>query len=219
MLQTVGLQSTSAAVSGFVTGMYVVLTPVLGVLFLQAGTSRSLWTAVGLPTAGLAVLALRGFAFGGGELLTLVAALLYAVHILGLGLWSTGRNAVGMTTAQLLTVSVFCGLGALPGGLALPQRGTDWLILVYMALAAGTGALLLQTWAQAHLAAARAAILMTLEPVWAGIFAVLIGGERLGLRVLLGGGLVLAAMYLVETAPPEPDRAPGDALLQPIPPA
>lgn len=163
------------------------------------------------PRPGLAVLALRGLSLGGGELLTLLAALLYAVHLLGLGLWSTARNAVGLTTVQLAMVSAVCGLGALPGGLVLPPRGSDWLVLVYMALAAGTGALLLQTWAQAHLAAARAAIIMTLEPVWAGVFAVLIGGESLGPRVLIGGGLVLAAMYLIESGPraPEPQARPG----------
>ena len=206
ILQTVGLQTTSASVSGFVTGMYVVFTPLLGALLLRARIGRTVWIAVALATAGLASLSLQGFSIGGGEALTLASALLYAAHIVGLGLWSSARSALGLTIVQLATITVVCSAGALPGGLTLPDRAGDWGALVYMALVAGALALVVQTWAQAHLAATRAAIIMTMEPVWAGLFAVLLGGERLGARVLLGGGLVLAAMYLVELGP----RRPGD---------
>ena len=206
LLQTVGLQSTAASVSGFITGMYVVFTPLLGAVLLRARISRTVWVAVLLATAGLAVLSLRGLAVGSGEALTLASALLYAAHIVGLGLWSTARTAIGLTVVQLLTITVVCGAAAAPGGIVLPQRSGDWVALVYMALVAGALALVVQTWAQAHLEATRAAIIMTMEPVWAGLFAVLLGGERLGSRVVLGGAMVLAAMYLVELGP----RRPGD---------
>ena len=205
LLQTVGLQFTSASVSGFVTGMYVVFTPLLGAVLLRARIGKVVWLAVALSTAGLAVLSLQGFAIGGGEALTLASALLYAVHIVGLGVWSSGSNALGLTVVQLLTITVVCGIGAAPGGVVLPANGEDWFALVYMALVAGALALVVQTWAQAHLTATRAAIIMTMEPVFAGLFAVLLGGERLGLRVVLGGGLVLAAMYLVELGPRRPE--------------
>lgn len=201
ILQTVGLQSTSASVSGFVTGMYVVFTPLLGALVLRARLGWPVWAAVGLATAGLGLLSLQGLAVGGGEALTLLSALLYAVHIVGLGVWSRGSDALGLTAVQLGAVTVVCALGALPGGLTLPSSGGDWAVLVYMALVAGALALVVQTWAQGHLTATRAAIIMTMEPVWAAGFAVALGGERLGLRLLLGGGLVLAAMYLVELGP------------------
>ena len=206
VLQTVGLQSTSASVSGFVTGMYVVFTPLLGALLLRAHVGRTVWGAVALATAGLAVLSLQGLAVGTGEALTLASAVLYAAHIVGLGAWSSGRNALGLTVVQLLTITVVCGAGALPGGLVLPQTTGDWSALLYMALVAGAAALVVQTWAQAHLPATRAAIIMTMEPVFAGLFAVLFGGESLGLRVVVGGAMVLTAMYLVELGP----RRPGD---------
>jgi len=205
LLQTVGLQTTSASVSGFVTGMYVVFTPLLGALLLRARIAPVVWVAVALSTAGLGVLSLQGFAIGGGEALTLASALLYGAHIVGLGVWSSARSAIGLTVVQLLTITVVCGAAAAPGGIVLPQTGGDWFALIYMALIAGALALVVQTWAQAHLAATRAAIIMTMEPVWAGFFAVLFGGERLGLRVVLGGGLVLAAMYLVELGPRRPE--------------
>jgi len=206
VLQTVGLQSTSASVSGFVTGMYVVFTPLLGALLLSARIGRTVWTAVALATAGLAVLSLQGLSVGTGEALTLASAVLYAAHIVGLGLWSTSRNALGLTVVQLLTITAVCGAGAAPGGLTLPATGGDWGSLLYMAVVAGAMALVVQTWAQAHLPATRAAIIMTMEPVFAGLFAVLFGGERLGPRVVLGGALVLAAMYLVELGPRRPDE-------------
>ncbi|MCW2615475.1 MAG: Threonine/homoserine efflux transporter RhtA [Frankiales bacterium] len=205
ILQTVGLQTTSASVSGFVTGMYVVFTPLLAALLLRARIGRTVWSAVALATAGLAVLSLQGLSIGGGEALTLASALLYGAHIVGLGAWSSGRNALGLTVVQLATITVVCGAGAVPGGLTVPDQAGDWGALIYMALVAGALALVVQTWAQAHLPATRAAIIMTMEPVFAGLFAVLLGGERLGPRVVLGGALVLGAMYLVELGPRRPD--------------
>lgn len=201
LLQTWGLEHTSASVSGFVTGMYVVLTPVLGALLLRHRTPGTLWLAVALATLGLAVLSLRGLAVGFGEAVTLASAAVYAVHILGLGAWSTQRDAVGLSTVQMLAIASVCTVTAAPGGITLPPDGGVWAAVLYMALVAGAGALVVQTWAQAHLPATRAAIVMTTEPVFAAVFAVLLGGESLGLRVLLGGALVLGAMYLAELGP------------------
>lgn len=201
LLQTWGLEHTSASVSGFVTGMYVVITPVLGALLLRQRTPTTTWLAVGLATAGLAVLSLRGLAVGFGEAVTLASAAVYALHILGLGAWSTQREALGLSTVQMLAIASVCTVSAAPDGIALPPDAGVWAAVLYMAVVAGAGALVVQTWAQAHLPATRAAIVMTTEPVFAALFAVLLGGEVLGLRVLLGGALVLGAMYLAELGP------------------
>jgi drug/metabolite transporter (DMT)-like permease len=125
----------------------------------------------------------------------------YALHILGLGAWSTQRDAVGLSTVQMIVIAIVCLGSASTDGVTLPPTGGAWLAVVYMALVAGAGALLVQTWAQSHLTATRAAIVMTTEPVFAALFAVLFGGEVLGIRVVFGGALVLAAMYIVELAP------------------
>jgi drug/metabolite transporter (DMT)-like permease len=130
--------------------------------------------------------------------MTLLGAVFYALHVVGLGVWSRSETALGLTIVQLLTISVVCTIGAVPGGITLPTTGGDWAVLVYMAVFAGAVALLVQTWAQAHVSSTRAAITMTMEPVWAATFAVLFGGESLGWRALFGGGLVLTAMYVVE---------------------
>lgn len=198
VLQTVGLQHTDASVSGFVTGTYVVLTPILGALLLHDRVDRVTWVAVGLATVGLAVLSLKGLAVGYGEGVTLASAVLYAGHIIALGRWSTPSAAVGLATVQAGTIAVVTGIGAVPDGITLPAGPGQWASLLYMALVAGAAALWAQTWAQAHLTATRAAIVMAMEPVFAALFAVLLGGESLTARLLLGGGLVVAATYLVE---------------------
>ena len=217
LVQTWGLAHTSASVSGFVTGMYVVITPLLAAPLLHQRVRPVLWVAVGLATAGLAVLALHGLALGLGEGLTLVSAAVYALHIIGLSAWSTSRDAYGLTVVQMLAVAVVCSLAALPGGVTLPSRPADWGVLVYMATLSGAGAVLLQTWAQVHLPPTRAAIVMTLEPVWAGGFAVTLGAEPVGGRLLAGGALALAAMFLAELGPRRAPR--GRAPARPAPPA
>ena len=201
ILQTVGLAHTPASVSGFITGMYVVCTPLLAAAILRTRTTGLTWAAVGLAVAGLAVLTLEGFSIGYGEALTLVAAVIYALHIVGLGAWSTPADAIGMSILQCCVIAAICLVAAAPGGITVPDRAGDWVAVVYMALFAGAAALLGQTWAQAHLAPTRSAIIMSMEPVFAAFFAVLLGGESVTLRMLIGGGMVLGAMLLVELVP------------------
>jgi drug/metabolite transporter (DMT)-like permease len=205
IVQTAGLTTTAASVSGFITGMYVVATPLFAALLLRSRIGGLTWVAVLLAITGLGVLTLgnvgAGLGLGYGEALTLVSAMLYALHIVGLGAWSNARDALGMATVQCIVIAVICTGAAAPGGIVLPQTTADWLSVGYMALFAGAAALLGQTWAQAHLPPTRTAIIMTMEPVFAASFAVLLGGESATLRMLLGGGLVLTAMLIVELVP------------------
>jgi drug/metabolite transporter (DMT)-like permease len=201
ILQTVGLAHTAASVSGFVTGMYVVLTPLFAAAILRTRIGALTWVAVALAVGGLAVLTLQGLSIGYGEGLTLIAAGLYALHIVGLGAWSSPADAIGMSILQCLVISSICFVAAVPDGITLPERTGDWLSVGYMALFAGAAALLGQTWAQAHLPPTRSAIIMSMEPVFAAFFAVLLGGEALTARMLVGGAMVLTAMLVVELAP------------------
>jgi drug/metabolite transporter (DMT)-like permease len=201
ILQTIGLAHTPASVSGFITGMYVVCTPLLAALILRTRINALTWGAVLLAVSGLAVLTLDGLSMGYGETLTLVAAVLYALHIVGLGAWSRPADAIGMSIVQCLVITAICFVAAVPDGITLPDRTGDWLAVLYMALFAGAAALLGQTWAQAHLSPTRSAIIMSMEPVFAAFFAVLLGGEALTVRILLGGAMVLTAMLVVELLP------------------
>ncbi len=201
ILQTAGLAHTAASVSGFITGLYVVLTPLLAAVLLRTRITALTWAAVALATAGLGVLTLNGLAIGYGEAITLVAAVLYALHIVGLGAWSRPSEALGMSIVQIIVISVICLVATAPDGLVLPDTGGDWLSVVYMAVVAGALAMLGQTWAQAHLSPTRTAIVMSMEPVFAAFFAVLLGGEGVTSRMLLGGAMVLGAMLVVEMRP------------------
>ena len=201
ILQTTGLAHTAASVSGFVTGLYVVFTPLLAAAILHTRIPPITWAAVVLATIGLGVLALDGFSIGYGEFITLVSAILYALHIVGLGAWSTVQDALGMTILQVIVIAVVCTASTVHDGIVLPDNTSDWVSVIYMAVVAGGLALLAQTWAQAHLPPTRSALIMSMEPVFASFFAVWLGGEQLTARLLVGGSMVLAAMVIVELAP------------------
>lgn len=223
ILQTVGLGHTDASVSGFITGTYVVLTPILAAVIFRDRIPVRVWAAAALAMAGIAVLSLRGLAFGYGETVTLIAAAIYALHIIGLGRYSRSESAVGLATLQAIVIAVICLSASAPGGITVPGTTGGWLSIIYMALVAGAFCLFAQTWAQSQLTASRAAIIMALEPVFAAFFAVLLGGEALTARILTGGAAVMAAMYLVELTPRrEPDLTalqdpPAEALHHEVP--
>ena len=201
ILQTAGLAHTPASVSGFITGLYVVATPLFAAALLQTRITWLTWAAVLLAVVGLAVLTLDGLSVGYGEALTFVAAMLYALHIVGLGAWSTASDAMGLAILQLIVIAVVCLVCTAPDGIVLPDRPSDWASLIYMALVPGALGIVGQTWAQAHLPPTRTAIVMSMEPVFAAFFAVLLGGESLTSRMLLGGVFVVAAMLVVELGP------------------
>ncbi len=201
VLQTLGLERTSASVSGFVTGMYVIATPLFAAALLRERIGRSVWVAVVTSAVGLGFLSLQGFAVSSGVAVIFAAAMLYALHIVGLSQWSNPSNVLGLSVVQVAVIAAVCTLVSAPNGIGTPHTSGGWLSLIYMALVAGALALVAQTWAQAHLSSTRAAIIMTMEPVFAAFFAVLFGGESLTARMLIGGALVLAAMYLVELSP------------------
>jgi drug/metabolite transporter (DMT)-like permease len=204
ILQTAGLAHTSASISGFVTGLYIVATPLLTALLLRHRIPRLTWLAAILATVGLSVLALHGFALGYGELLTLLAAVIYAGHIVALGRFSTPETTLGLSLVQLIMITVVTATAAWwptagsPGGIQLPSNAHDWLIVLYLALIASAMTMVLQTWAQAHIEPSRAAVIMAMEPVWAAAFAVALGGETITVRMIIGGLAIVSAMYLVE---------------------
>jgi len=201
LTQTFGLERTSASISGFITGLFVVFTAVLGAVLLRSRLQRPVWLAVLLATAGLGVLSILPGAgsagFGVGEALTLVSALMYAAHILALGRFATPDNVMSLTVVQSAVLVGLCLLAALPGGVQMPTLRVDWIAILYLATVAGSLTLFLQTWAQSRVEPVHAAVIMCSEPLWAAFFAILLGGELLGWRTVLGGAAIVGAMYLV----------------------
>ena len=138
-----------------------------------------------------------GWSLGIGELLTLACAIFFAVHIVGLGEWSAQYEAYGFALIQIATVAVITLLAALPGGLRLPpdagNRGTVGITAVF----ATALAFLVQTWTQSLVPAVAAAVIMTMEPVFAGIFRVFFGKNHLTPQIIFGAVCVLTAMLVV----------------------
>lgn len=220
LAQTYGLRLTSASVSGFITGTYVVLTPLIVWLVFRRRPSARTGVAVGLAVVGLAVLSITGAAVGGwGEALTLLGALLYAVHIVALDSAARRVDVLALTAIQMVGVALVCVVAAAPGGYTVPTGTSIWVAIAYLALIAGVLTMGLQTWAQQYLAPTRVALLMTLEPVFATAFAVAFGGESVTLRLLLGGAMILVGTVVgVRSDPaPEPVTVGHDPQAVPVP--
>jgi drug/metabolite transporter (DMT)-like permease len=195
--QTYGLRYTSAANSGFITGMFVVLTPVMSWILLRRKTNRNTWMVVALATVGLALLSLNGWSVGIGDLLTLGCAVFFAIHIVGLGEWSSQYEPYAFSLIQIGAVAVISLIAATPGGIALPPDPGVWEVVAITGVLATAVAFFVQTWVQSLVSATRAAVVMTMEPVFAGLFAVVIGGNPLTLRTLGGAACILAAMFII----------------------
>jgi drug/metabolite transporter (DMT)-like permease len=195
--QTYGLRFASATVSGFITGMFVVLTPVISWLILGKKVNRNTILAVVLATVGLALLSLHGWSVGTGELLTLACAVFFAIHIVGLGEWSSEYDPYGFALLQIATVAVIALLAASPGGIKLPPDASTWGTVGITAVFATAIAFVVQTWTQSLVPAVTAAIIMTMEPVFAGIFGVFFGKNHLTVQIIFGAVCVLTAMLIV----------------------
>ena len=197
IFQTLGLARTGAAITGFVTGLYIVLTPLFAWLFLKEKINRFTWICIGVATVGLAFLSIHGFSVGFGELLVFVSAIFYALHIIALSQWSSGRDPYAMTVVQLAVCALLSGVASIPGGYSPPPDAGVWGVVIFTAVFATAIAFIIQTWAQAHMTSTKVAVILTMEVVFAAIFAIIFGGESLTLQSAIGGTLVVGAMYLI----------------------
>ena len=197
IFQTLGLARTGAAITGFVPGLYVVMTPLLAYFFLKEKLNKLIWSCVFLATIGLGLLSIRGFSVGIGEMLVLASAFFFAAHIIALGKWSSGRDVYAMTVVQLAMCALLSGIASIPGGYSAPPDTGVWAVVVFTAVICTAVAFVVQTWSQAHMTTTKVAVILTMEVVFAAIFAMIFGGERLTLQATLGGILVLTAMFMI----------------------
>lgn len=197
IFQTLGLARTGAAITGFVTGLYVVFTPLLAYFFLKERLTKLIWGCVFLATIGLGLLSIRGFSVGIGEMLVLASAFFFAAHIIALGKWSSGRDVYAMTIVQLAMCALLSGLASIPQGYSAPPDYGVWAVVVFTAVICTAVAFVVQTWSQAHMTTTKVAVILTMEVVFAALFAIIFGGERLTLQATLGGLMVLTAMFMI----------------------
>jgi len=213
--QTIGLKLSTAAITSFITGLYVILTPLLiWAIFKKKPKSIVALGAI-LATVGLGFITIKDASFDFGQIWIILCALGFAAHIVGLGRWSPGKDAYALTVIQLTTVAVVCWIGALPDGYQAPKDGEVWFAVLFTAVFATALAFFIQTWAQSIMDASRVAIILTMEVVFAALTSVAVGQEILSLQTIFGGTLMLVAMLLIEW--PRKDSQPEDLVYEPMP--
>ena len=191
LTQTAGLTITSPGNAGLITGLFVVLTPLINRLF---GTPIHWWTwgAVAVSLAGLLLLTGGPAGMNLGDLLVLACAVLFALHIVLLGRWSPGTSSASLALVQLGMATVLFSLGG-TAQLRMPSAEV-WFAIVVTALFASAFGYFIQTWAQAHISANRTALILATEPAWALVAAVALAGQRFGIAEAIGAALLLAAI-------------------------
>lgn len=199
VLQTVGLQYTTPSVSAFITYLLIVFVPLIGAVRLRRRPERATLAGVALACGGLWLLTGARPSAGRGELLTLGCAVAFAFHVVVVAEHAPRHATVRLNVAQLAVVAAVCGLGGVFfGGYHFTARA--WAAAAWTGVFASAGALGLQVWAQARVEPGRAALILTLEPV----FAALLGwatGEHLGPAGVAGGALILAGVLVSELGP------------------
>jgi drug/metabolite transporter (DMT)-like permease len=203
IFQTLGLEETTASNTGFITGLFVVLTPVMGAIFLRERLPAAAWIAAAVSLVGLYLLS----GVGGdldlrGDGLVLLAAIALSAHIL-----ATARAVRTYDVGALLAVQLgVCGvvplaIAAAGGQLETPEGGTVWSALIVTSLVASALGFFVQTFAQQHAPPARTALILASEPAFAGLFGWLLADDRLSATGWLGAGLIMAAIVAVEVMP------------------
>jgi len=199
-LQTAGLDRTSVSSAGFITGLYVVFTPLLGLALFRTRTGRTTWAGVALATAGLAMLAGIHGGSVAGDLLVLAGAAVYSLQIVLMERYAPRYDALAFTLVEMLTA--FAGLLAIAlarGDVTVPRGGTVWGALLVTGVFASALAFLAQTWAQRRTTATRTALAFSMEPVWTAFFGFTLAGDRLGATAWLGCVVIMAGIVVAET--------------------
>ncbi|HZG49057.1 MAG TPA: DMT family transporter [Thermoleophilaceae bacterium] len=204
IFQTLGLERTSVSNTGFITGLFVVLTPVLGALFLRHRVPVLAWVAAGVSLVGLWLL--TGGGAGGfslrGDGLVLLCAFSLAAHILATASAVARFDVGALLVVQLGLVGlVSLALAAAAGQLEAPEGSTVWSALIVTSLVASALGFFVQSFAQRHSPPARTALILASEPAFAGLFGWLLDDDRLTAAGWLGAGLIMAAIVAVEIAP------------------
>ncbi|MFM8193137.1 MAG: DMT family transporter [Actinomycetota bacterium] len=197
IFQTLGLERTTPAITGFITGLYVVVTPLLASLFLKERLTKVMWGYVFLAVLGLGILSVKGWSVGLGEIFVLISAVLFAVHIILLGSWSKNFDAYALTVMQLIGCAVLAFIPASLNGYVAPPDTQVWGVIIFTALFATAFAFVIQTWSQARISTTKVAVILTMEVVFAALFSFLYGMEPFTWRLAVGGGLVLIAMLAI----------------------
>jgi drug/metabolite transporter (DMT)-like permease len=200
-LQTAGLERTTVSQTGFITGLYVVLTPLFALVLFRQRIGLPVWGGVVLAIAGLALLSGVPAGSTEGDLLVLASTAAQALQIVMVERYAPTFDPIALTFVEMLTAAVgFLVIALGFGDLSVPRGWTVWGALLVTGVFASALAYLIQVWAQRRISATRIALLFSLETVFAGLFGYLLAGDRLGLLGWTGCALILAGIALTEPA-------------------
>jgi drug/metabolite transporter (DMT)-like permease len=199
VFQTLGLAPgmTTPGRAAFITGLFVVITPLMQALFLRRMPRWTAWVGVASAVAGLWLLSGGGGGAGWslGDTFVLLCAVVYSGHIIFLGSLGRGHDTLPLTFVQLATVAIICSVvGAATEHPGLPTGGALWTALLVTGVFASALAFAVQTQAQKHLSPTRTALVLICEPAFGGLFAWILIGERLSPQGIAGALLILAGM-------------------------
>lgn len=197
IFQTFGLTQTTVSNTGFITGLYLVFTPLIAWLLLKHKITKAQWGAVLVATIGLYLIAYNGISVGIGEILVLVSAVLFAGQIVAIGEWSDGKNSYPLTLIQIIVAAIVFSLFTLKDGYQAPPDSSVWSAIIFTAIFATFLAFLIQVKAQAVMSATVAGVLLAMETPFALFFGLYFDNDPITLRIMSGGTLVMLAMAMV----------------------
>jgi drug/metabolite transporter (DMT)-like permease len=204
-LQTEGLARTTVSSTGFVTGLYVVFTPLLALVLFRQRIGPAVWLGVALSVAGLAMLSGIHAGSAAGDALVLAASAVYSLQIVLLERVAQRLDPVALTFAEMLAAcAAFAVIAVARSELEWPHGWTVWGALLVTGLFASALGFLVQTWAQRRTSATRTALAFTMEPAWTALFGYSLAGDRLGALGWGGCAAILSGIVLVE---PTAERA------------
>jgi drug/metabolite transporter (DMT)-like permease len=203
VLQTFGLQHTSASNSGFLTGLFTPATPLLAWLILRTHLSREAVGAALLATAGVALLSgIGGDVHWLGDGLSVGCAIAFSLHILATDRGVAGHDLGALLAIQLAVTGASCLIAAtIAGQVEAPEGGEVWLALAVTSILASAGGFFAQSYAQRHASPSRTALILACEPAFAGLFGWLLAGDQLSARNWAGAVLILIAILAVDLVP------------------
>jgi drug/metabolite transporter (DMT)-like permease len=198
--QTIGLKFTSAANSGFITGLFVIIVPLLAYTMFRKKPSPWESVAFVLSLAGLWLLTGGISGMNLGDIITLIAAFFYALHLLYCDKYiKAGRDPIVISCQQFLVVGILSFVTAALFGLPLTMGNRSAVFtVIFLTLFPTLSAFLIQLYAQKLTSPFRVSLIFALEPVFAAVFAWTLGGEPFLLRSAAGGLLIFVAMIVAE---------------------
>jgi len=200
-LQTAGLERTTVSSAGFITGLYVVFTPVFAYLLFRIRVARIVAVGVGLAVLGLALLTGVGVGDPVGDALVLGGSAVYSVQIALMERYAPRYDPIAFTFVEMLAAFVgFAAIAVALGQIELPRGWVVWGALLVTGIFASALGFLVQTWAQRQLSASRTALAFAMEPAWTAVFGFWLAGDRLGAAGWAGAALIMAGIVVAEPA-------------------